>query len=225
MTETEKRELERRLEKVSDRLSFTEETHTYVLDGNVILPSVTQILKPISNLIYGGVNESLMIPAQERGTAVHGFIEHFERFNYKPDSDDEYYPYFQAYLNFRKDNPQHKPMISECMVFHDKYLYAGRIDTLTEDDYLIDFKTSSEIYLGYTKTQLCGYAYALEMCIDYMPKGGIVLHLRNDGTYFPHKFTIEELKTYLSGFLSCMKIRQIANERWVFNVRNNTSNT
>ena len=55
-------------------LAFDEPTHTYRLNG-AILPSVSAIMRPLSQALYKGVDEAALSAAAARGTAVHNAIE------------------------------------------------------------------------------------------------------------------------------------------------------
>ena len=59
-------------------LEFIEESHTYILNGEII-PSVTQILQDLFPLKYDGVPQEILDNKAEYGTQLHKFIEIIEK--------------------------------------------------------------------------------------------------------------------------------------------------
>ena len=57
-------------------LTFDPEKHIYRLDG-FIIPSVTQVMKPLSDEKYKDVDQEVLDAAAKRGTAVHSACEFF----------------------------------------------------------------------------------------------------------------------------------------------------
>ena len=53
-----------------DELQFDDDKHIYKLNG-IEIPSVTTIMKPLSNAEYNGISENTLRKAAEKGTAVH----------------------------------------------------------------------------------------------------------------------------------------------------------
>ena len=69
-------------------LTFEEKQHQYWLDGMQI-PSVSEIMKPLSAAQYQEVDQEVLNKAAHRGTAVHTAIETYVKFgmvdNYRAD--------------------------------------------------------------------------------------------------------------------------------------------
>lgn len=163
-------------------LTFEDERHIYKLNG-VIIPSVTTLMKPLSEAIYGGIDEEVLRVAAEKGTAVHNAIENFIQFGIE-DIDSKYEAYFQAFLKFWKDV---RPRIlkTESKVYHKIYRYAGTTDFVADIGgklTIIDWKTSSRIEKVLTGVQLEGYARAYESHGVEIEKKAIVL-LKKNGEY------------------------------------------
>ena len=163
-------------------LEFEENGHIYKLDGAVI-PSVTTIMNPLSQSLYGGIDETVLNAAAERGTAVHNAIENYTLFGI-----DDIAPEYSGYLAackawYSEFSP--KPIASECKVYHRILRYAGTADMLAIIDgklILIDFKTSSSVNKMLTGVQTEAYAKAYEshgINVD----GKAILHLKKNGKF------------------------------------------
>ena len=57
-------------------LTFNEFNHTYRLD-ELIIPSVTTLMKPLSDDVYRTVDPEVLEKAARRGTAIHNAVENF----------------------------------------------------------------------------------------------------------------------------------------------------
>lgn len=163
-------------------LTFDEIKHIYKLDG-VEIPSVTTIMKPLSEAAYGVVDKMVLLKAAEKGTAVHNAVENFIKYGFE-DIADEYNGYFNAYLSW---NDKYKPKVigSEMRLYHKLMMYAGTADMLSEIDgklVLIDYKTSYSVLKDIYGVQLEAYAQALNMD-GYKIDEKRVLHLKKDGTW------------------------------------------
>ena len=165
-----------------DELTFEEEQHIYKLDGKYI-PSVTTVMKPLSQALYKDVDESVLNKAAARGTAVHNAIENFVKFDFS-DIDPEYEGYLRGFKDWWKET-QPVPLGSECRVYHKVLRYAGTADMPVEIDgkrILIDFKTSAGVNKMLTGVQLEAYAKAYES--HGIPfDGKAILHLKSSGKY------------------------------------------
>lgn len=163
-------------------LQFEEDTHTYKLNGSII-PSVTQLMKPLSDAVYGTVNDFALDMAATRGTAVHNAIENYLLFGIE-DIQQEYEGYLEA---FKKWFEKYKPLViaTEIKVYHKIMRYAGTADLIVEIDgqkILIDLKTSSVVQKMLTGVQLEAYDKAFDSQ-GIQLDGKAILHLKKDGTY------------------------------------------
>jgi len=164
-------------------LTFDERSHIYKLNG-LQIPSVTTVMRPLSNSYYGGIDENVVAAAGRRGTAVHQAIENHLKFGIT-DIPPEHEGYFKAFLRWMNEQ---EPQIAatEGRVYHKILRYAGTADILcvVGNEFLIclDFKTSSQIVDMLVRVQLEAYARAFE---SHRIKVTLkqVIHLQKDGTY------------------------------------------
>ena len=110
-----------------EELRFDEARHIYILNG-LEIPSVTTIMKPLSNAEYKGISESVLNRAAEKGTAVHNAAENWVKFQID-DIDPEYRGYFDAFLAWWDEK---KPVAvgSEVRLYHKIMRYAGTADLI-----------------------------------------------------------------------------------------------
>ena len=171
-------------EKLPDypELTFEEERHIYKLNG-VIIPSVTTLMKPLTEEVYGGIDEAVLRVAAEKGTAVHNAIENFIQFGIE-DIDEKFEGYFKAFLKFWKE-VRPRVLKTESKVYHKIYRYAGTTDIVADVGgklTIIDWKTSSRIEKALTGVQLEGYARAYESQ-GVEVEGKAIVHLKKNGDY------------------------------------------
>lgn len=166
-------------------LKFEDATHTYRLNG-VAVPSVTTIMKPLSQMHYGGIDESVLDRAAQRGTEVHNAIENFVKFGVE-DIQPAYAPYFQAFLAWMKDFDV-KPVSSETRLYHRLLRYAGTADMGCLERgvrTLVDFKTTASFSAMLCGVQLEAYSRAFESHgVTY--DRAVIIQLLPDGTYRRH---------------------------------------
>lgn len=189
-------------------LKFYEKDHIYELNGEV-LPSVSEISRFASREIYDNdINKYILDKAKERGTAVHKATEELDTKG-TCNIDNEYLPYIQAYLDFRKDfNIKEYYYIEKPLyICEDELKYAGTLDRvyIVDNDFslavkkhckvdiseyigtvcIIDFKTSSQVKKVLAQIQLPAYS---NLIINNFDKAKIkiplfILHLKKDGKY------------------------------------------
>lgn len=178
-----------------DELTFEEGRHLYKLDGSEI-PSVTTIMKPLSESLYHGVDEAVLNQAANRGTAVHNAIENYLKFGIE-DISEEYAGYLKAFVQWCKD-ANVKPIATESKVYHKIYRYAGTADMpalVNERFILVDFKTSATVNKMLTGVQLEAYAKAYESHgIKF--DGKAILHLKKDGKYSYLYYPKDDLESW-----------------------------
>lgn len=109
-------------------LAFEEKTHQYILNGTQVLPSVTTLMKPLSDTLYAGIRPETLQAAAERGTEVHSAIEDYVTLGIT-DISEARRGYFEAFLRWMKDyNVQ--PISVEHRAYHPALGYAGTLDML-----------------------------------------------------------------------------------------------
>lgn len=111
-------------------LAFEEKTHQYILNGMQVLPSVTTLMKPLSDTLYAGIRPETLQAAAERGTEVHSAIEDYVTLGIT-DISEARRGYFEAFLRWMKDyNVQ--PLSVEHRAYHPALGYAGTLDMIFE---------------------------------------------------------------------------------------------
>lgn len=163
-------------------LTFDEAKHIYRLNG-IVVPSVTQVMQPLSDETYRDVEPRVLARAAGKGTAVHNAIENYLDFGIE-DVDPDHMGYFTAFLRWLSEyNPQ--VLASEYRLYHKFMGYAGTADLICIIDgrlYLIDYKTTQRIEEMLVRVQLKAYAQALAS-LGVEPRRTAALHLRRDGTF------------------------------------------
>jgi len=169
-------------------IEFDEVRHLYRLDG-VVLPSVTQIMKPLSDEKYRSIPEDVLSKAAHRGTVIHEAIENIIKYDFL-DVPEEYEGYVNGFLEFRDMyNPEF--LASEYRMAHKFLNYAGTCDLLCMIDgelNLVDYKNTSVINEGLCRVQLEAYSQALASHGVKVEKRRI-LQFRPDGKWVDMMFS------------------------------------
>lgn len=170
---------------MGDDLRLIKETHTYINADQKVIPSVSEIIACLSNLVYGDVDKYLLEKAAERGTAIHEMFQVL----YKEkivDCPYEYSGYLEASAKFIKDVELLEYFAEES--FESKEGFAGTIDIYGQGNgklTLYDLKTSSRVSnknLVVYEAQLNLYRRLLEEHC-YSVEQMFIVHLKKDGTY------------------------------------------
>lgn len=169
---------------------FDEATHTYTLDGKV-MPSVTQILKPLTEAIYRFVPDDVMADAADLGRAVHKACELLARGTLDEDSlHPDIVPYLDGYRRFIAESG-FRPVLIEEPAYHPQLGYAGMLDVFgaqADRPTLIDIKTTSTITPAIVGPQTAAYGDMVirHPAMEALGKQKLVrsaVHLIGDGTY------------------------------------------
>lgn len=163
-------------------LSFETEGHIYKLNG-IEIPSVSALMKPLSDSFYRAVDPVFLNKAADRGTAVHNAIENYIALGVA-DIEPAYSGYFDAFLDWW-DKKKPVPLAEEARVYHKILRYAGTADlpclingALT----LVDYKTSAQVNSMLCGVQLEAYDRAFETHgIRFDDR--MILHLSKDGRW------------------------------------------
>lgn len=165
-------------------LTFEEQDHIYHLEG-IPIPSVTTIMKPLSQDYYGKINEEKLAFAAIRGTRVHQAVEEFELYGVM-DIPHEFSGYTNAYLQWKKDFKV-EILATEQKIYHKRLRYAGTVDLICRINgkiILMDLKTTSKTIPYLLGVQLVAYKNALlSHEIDFKLDDIRALGLKKDGTY------------------------------------------
>lgn len=147
-------------------IDFEPERHTYSLHG-VRLKSVTQIMEPMSLMLYSGIPSSTLDDAADRGTRAHEQVSNYVTYGVI-ETDEDTEGYVNAFLDFEA---HYKPTWagSEIRTYHKTMMYAGTIDLLgwiEPDDGtgldVIDIKCTAEFHPVMLSVQVSAYAEALK---------------------------------------------------------------
>lgn len=174
------------------KIDFDEEKHEYSVRG-VKVPSVSEVLSPLSTERYADLNPWMLKSAAARGKAIHEGTQLID-FNISPEYDPEIDGYFRAYQMFQLEHEVDWGLI-EFVVWYQRFvdeipLYAGTVDrfgTIDGIPAVVDIKTyasmSSDAQLA-ASCQTALYADALgSMGLLGPVYKRYILHLRKDGTY------------------------------------------
>ena len=196
---------------------YFDDTHTYLSESGVLIPSVTKVVSYITQKTFINIPPVTLDYARRFGTTTHAQIEKFlntgevlskneiteiwEGFpeEYKPDRDKELTHTWDEFLRLHTEHIGEEFELETQLNFQDRY--AGRFDCFT-NGLLIDFKTSSRLdkeSLGY---QLNFYRMALESAsIEVKGMYGLWLPKKGKGKWYEvPKIEDEELLRLLDEF-------------------------
>lgn len=153
---------------------FNEDEHTYTL-GDLTLSGITSIIgKYVCPNKYDGIPPYILEKARVHGSLVHKQLE--LEVNGFPCADVE-----PEVLSFRKLIVQHdiKPLEGEFLV-SDELHFATKIDLVTDDLRLIDYKTTSKLDMEYLAWQLSIDAYLFERQTGEHVDSLYAMHVRGE---------------------------------------------
>ena len=191
-------------------LTFDSDKHEYRWGGAVV-PSVTQILQPLTDLSY--VDADVLQRAKDFGTAVHYACELHDTNRLDEAALD---PALRPYLNgWRKfcSNTGAVWSLVESRVYHPTLRYAGTLDRMGLVDgfpSIVDIKSGTALYQS-VGPQLAAYAQAHAIGAKEPHMGGA--YRRYAVRLYPDGY---ELKQYTSpldwpAFASLITIRNFCN--------------
>ena len=161
------------------KIEFIEDKHIYLCDG-VIVPSVSQLIRFKYPGQYDGVPDAVLKKKADYGTKVHRMIESYVSGEITLEE-----------LKKRRVDPDIKIAVEQFQILLDKYLfnirdmeqtvswkgrYAGTYDIRTDDNIVIDLKTTSSLHEDWLQWQLSLYAMAAGAdqrygYVIWLPKG------------------------------------------------------
>ena len=183
-------------------VDFDEERHLYTLRG-MRMPSVTQIMRPMSLMLYSDVSNDALYEAADRGTRAHAQVEAIVKYGVE-ECDDDTEGYIAAFQAFQADYRK-EWLGSEYRTYHKIMRYAGTIDLIADAGAegavdVIDIKTTAQFHRKMLEVQLGAYAQAL-MSWGVNVHGVYGLQLFKDG-----KYRFERLKEDYCTFLHCLGV-------------------
>lgn len=144
-------------------LTFKEDTHSYFL-GNLPIPSVSKIIRPIYQKVYGKIDEDTLNIASERGRRVHRAIEFLSKYNFCG-IDSDISGYIEAYKKFKRKYKDWKLLKSEYQTYHKSLLYGMTLDELYDTPQglvICDIKTTKVAHPNAWSVQLSAYKSGYE---------------------------------------------------------------
>lgn len=166
---------------------FDEERHLYTVNGRNV-PSVSALIRPLTECVYGAIDPAILRRAAEFGTAVHLCTQYLDEGDLDRDSiDPEWLPYVSAYEAWKKDADITVDAI-ELRLGCSRY--CGTIDrlcTIKGEPWVVDLKTTTQIH-AHVGVQLAAYE-ALAAAKFGKRYRRAALQLRGDGTYRFREFT------------------------------------
>lgn len=176
-------------------LEFCEKTHTYKVNGFVV-PSVSEIMKPLSSNHYAAIDCDTLSRAADRGTKVHAAVENYLLYGIE-DISKELRGYFDGFKKWI-DEYKPEPIKTECRIYHKTLNYAGTADLpcyINGEPTLVDFKTTATVAQTLTRVQLEAYKKAFESHgIEFKRK--LIIQSRKDGTYHDKEHPITDAESW-----------------------------
>lgn len=180
-------------------LTFDEATHTYRV-GGVRVPSVTQILAPLSS--FEGIPREILEAKRDLGQRVHFACQLDDEHDLDESSvEDDVAPYLFAWRKFLAESGA-RVVHNERRVYEPAMRYAGTLDNALELQgyrWLVDKKTSIATPIS-AGPQTAAYLRALN---DPSVTRRAAVRLRPDGTY---RFDPLSGADDWSAFLSCLTL-------------------
>lgn len=160
---------------------FDEALHAYTVNGAGV-PSVTQLMQPLTSCVYGSINADVLRAAAEFGTAVHACTELLDEDDLDPESvEPDWMPYLDAYKAWKADV---SPVIDAIELRLGCSRYCGTIDRLciiAGEPWVVDLKTTSTLH-EHVGVQLAAYEALAARKFGQRYRRA-ALQLRGDGTY------------------------------------------
>lgn len=176
-------------------IRFNEEKHEYTWDGEKV-PSVSEILSPLSADRYGLINGMVLADAARRGRAVHALTEAID-YGVSVDGDEdaiEFEAYVEAYCSFLIEHDVTWVLSEEIVTYTkaeaERPVYAGTLDRyglIDGERAIVDIKTYASLDADAQMQASC----QTQLYKDALISNGFeahgakryVLHLKKDGKY------------------------------------------
>lgn len=202
--------MKKRIENLKNEIEFNEKDHIYMKNG-IVLPSVTQIMQPLYEQVYGKADSDASDNGKSKGKEIHRAIDDYCEFG-MIDISEEYKPYLDNFIRYI-DEHQYEIVASEVMLCHPVYGYAGKIDIIVRNPkgefVLIDNKTG-DLQPKLHAVQL--QAYTDMWSANKMPEIAFKVALGlSDKGYKEHRYDKYDTKAK-SVFDACYKIYKYKKE-------------
>ena len=204
------KDLKERIDRLKEGIEFQESEHIYSKNG-IVLPSVTQIMQPLYEQVYGKADSDASDNGKSKGKEIHRAIDDYCEFG-MIDISEEYKPYLDNFIRYI-DEHQYEIVASEVMLWHPVYGYAGKIDIIVRNPkgefVLIDNKTG-DLQPKLHAVQL--QAYTDMWSANKMPEIAFKVALGlSDKGYKEHRYDKYDTKAK-SVFDACYKIYKYRKE-------------
>lgn len=202
--------MKKQIENLKNEIEFNEKDHIYMKNG-IVLPSVTQIMQPLYEQVYGKADSDASANGRSKGKEIHRAIDDYCEFG-MIDISEEYKPYLDNFIRYI-DEHQYEIVASEVMLCHPVYGYAGKIDIIVRNPkgefVLIDNKTG-DLQPKLHAVQL--QAYTDMWSANKMPEIAFKVALGlSDKGYKEHRYDKYDTKAK-SVFDACYKIYKYRKE-------------
>lgn len=164
---------------------FDQRLHRYTFGGKVV-PSVTQIMRPITEAAYGTIDPKVLAAAADFGTAVHAATEYLDQGVLDEATlEPEWVPYVDAYKKWKSDLG---PSILQVELRLACDRFAGTIDRIVRFDadpetlWVVDLKTTSELH-PHVGVQLAAYVALADAKFPKHRWRRAALQLKPNGNY------------------------------------------
>lgn len=186
-------------------LQFDAATHTYTRAG-VVLPSVTQILESVGIIDYRMIPGETREAALKRGSDVHVLTHYDDEWDLAEESVEPHLAgYLAAWRNWRLMSSIGQLDITriEHRMYHERLDYAGTLDRVFGDQFIVDIKTGSLPW--WVRIQLAGYRELLDPDRNKAYRRiGVELH--KDGTFKEHECPMAHYDHDLDTFHAALRV-------------------
>ena len=163
----------------TNNIEYLDDVHAYLIDG-VLVPSVSELIRFKFPEAYSGIPQKILKAKANYGSRVHDYIQRFvegeftleelQKKNIDPNikiAVEQFEQLRKRWAFYIKDMEQ---------IIHYKNKFAGRYDLCTEDNLIIDIKTTAELHEDWLALQLglyqlgAGITSGIAYCF-WLPKG------------------------------------------------------
>lgn len=179
------------MNELTKRLEFDEVSHNYTVNG-VLLPSVTEIVSPVTYSKYSVAN-NVVEQAAYRGTMVHQMCADYDLgiIDDEYEVETELAGYLAAWMSFCRDFTPEWEYVECKMAANDCAGTVDRIGIIDGRRVIVDIKTSASMDRA-AKVSLCAQIYGYDWLAvlndikDTHPADSMGVQLKKDGTYTVH---------------------------------------
>jgi len=161
-------------------IEFIEDTHTYLNEDGIIVPSVSELIRFKYPEMYQNVPKRVLKKKADYGSRAHGLVERFVKGKFtieelrKKKIDPDLKIAVEEFENCRKMWAFHVKDMEQIVCYDNRY--CGKYDILTIDNYIVDIKTTSELHEDWLRWQISLYYKAAGIKQDFgfviwLPKG------------------------------------------------------